>query len=822
MRVRSYPHHPGRIEDTIKPEQNRPAFSSRRRPSTACSGSRARQQQHRRTIGLLVAPSKPRINRHTCLNICPPVSSPPHWTEWGHIKILGQASHRGVDPNPDECALCPAVRPSEDSDRVMIDSMPVMAWRCRPDGFVEFFNRRWLEYTGCSLDKELGWRWTGAIHPDDLHQLRDKWRALVASGEPGEIEARLRRHDGVFRWFLVRAEPLRDESGKVVKWYATSTDIEDRKQAEEKLRQDERELHLAIDTIPSLAWRTLPDGSGEFWNKRWYDYTGLTREECLGLGWHRGVHPEDVTPLMNKWAEVLASGEAGEGEARFRCHDGVFRWFLIRAAPLRDETGKIVSWYGISTDIEDRKQAEEKLRQDECELRRITDAIPQTIIVQDPDGIPIYANKALLDYAGLTIEDVSRPDFRARIAHPEDFERLRDIRQTALLSGLPFQIEVRGRSKDGRYRWFLAHYNPFRDEQGRLVRWYVTGTDIEDRKRAEDRTRNENVALREEIDHASMFEEIVGSSNAIRHVLGEVAKVAPTDSTVLIFGETGTGKELIARAIHKRSNRSARAFIRVNCGAIAPSLIASELFGHEKGAFTGAFERRIGHFEAADRGTILLDEIGDLPLDTQSSLLRVLQERELQRVGSSKPIEVDARVLAATNRDLRSGVDAGKFREDLFYRLNVFPIRLPPLRERVDDIPLLVEYLVGRYAEKAGKRFANITNKTLELLQAYHWPGNIRELQNIIERAVILCDGATFSVDESWLRPESGPSSGPVVRLVPTLPEGERQMIEAALAQSNGRISGPMGAARRLGIPRQTLERRILSLGIDKHRFKTR
>jgi formate hydrogenlyase transcriptional activator len=218
----------------------------------------------------------------------------------------------------------------------------------------------------------------------------------------------------------------------------------------------------------------------------------------------------------------------------------------------------------------------------------------------------------------------------------------------------------------------------------------------------------------------------------------------------------------------------------------------------------------------------LLDEVGDLPLDTQSSLLRVLQERELHRVGSSKPIEVDVRVLAATNRDLRSGVDAGKFREDLFYRLNVFPIRLPPLRERADDIPLLVEYLVGRYAEKAGKRFENITSKTLELLQAYHWPGNIRELQNIIERAVILCDGATFSVDESWLRQESGPASGPVVRLVPTLAEGERQMIEAALAQSNGRISGPMGAARRLGIPRQTLDRRILSLGIDRNSFKTR
>jgi formate hydrogenlyase transcriptional activator len=694
----------------------------------------------------------------------------------------------------------------------MIDSMPVTAWRCRPDGFVEFFNRRWLEYIGYSLDKALGWEWTGAIHPDDLDQLRDKWHALVASGEsgqmearlrrgsgeyrwflirmspsrddqadivkwygtstdidelkrtdssraskqvideiggseaklrriidtipalvsgflrdgsnefmnqrwhdytglspeqsqgdgwqepvhpddlaplmnrwrearvsgePGEIEARLRRHDGIFRWFLVRAEPLRGETGEAARWYATSTDIEDRKQAQEKLRQDERELHLVIDTIPSLAWSTLPDGSGEFWNKRWYDYTGLTSEECLGSGWHRGLHPEDVTPLMNKWAEVLASGQAGEGEARFRRHDAVFRWFLIRAAPLRDETGKIVRWYGISTDIEDRKQAEEKLRRDERELRRIMDAIAQDIVVHDPDGTVIYANKAVLDYTGLTTDDVTRPNLRSRTIHPKDLERLHDFRQAAFCRGLPFEIEQRALGKDGQYRWFLNRYNPFHDEQGRLTRWYSTGTDIEDRKRAEDRARNENVALREEIDHASMFEEIVGSSKAIRQVLGQVAKVAPTDSTVLIFGETGTGKELFARAIHKRSNRSARAFIRVNCGAIAPSLITSELFGHEKGAFTGALQRRIGHFEAADGGTILLDEIGDLPAETQIALLRVLQEREFQRIGSSHPVSIDVRVFAATNRNLRSAVEDGKFREDLFYRLNVFPISLP-------------------------------------------------------------------------------------------------------------------------------------------------
>jgi len=588
------------------------------------------------------------------------------------------------------------------------------------------------------------------------------------------------------------------------------------------MQKSEDKFRVMVDAVPVLLWRNLPDGSNEFLNQQWHDYTGLSEEEAHGWGWRVAFHPDDLENLLDTWKGLLLSGAPGEIEARLRRFDEEYRWFLIRAVPHRDETGKIVNWYGSITDIEDRKQAEEKLRQDERELRRITDAIPQTIVIQSPDGIPLYANQAVLDYTGLTIEDVTTSDFRARIFHPEDLERLREERQAALSRGIPFEIEQRALRKDGQYRWFLIRYNPFRDEGGRLVRWYATGTDIEDRKRAEERTRNENVALREEIDRSSMFEEIVGASAALRQVLEQVAKVAPTDSTVLISGETGTGKELIARAVHKRSNRSARAFIRVNCAAISPSLITSELFGHEKGAFTGALQRRIGRFEAADGGTIFLDEIGDLSIEAQIALLRVLQEREFERVGSSQPLAVDVRVLVATNRDLKSAVDAGAFRQDLFYRLNVFPIHLPSLRERVDDIPLLVEYFIDRYAKKAGKNFSNITNKTFQLFQAYDWPGNIRELQNVIERAVILCDGETFSIDEAWLKRASSPVSEPVVPFVTTLAERERQMIETALAQCQGRVSGANGAAKKLGIPRQTLDARIASLGIDKHRFKTR
>jgi len=599
-------------------------------------------------------------------------------------------------------------------------------------------------------------------------------------------------------------------------------------QALTEIKKSEERLRLIIDTIPAQAWRALPDGTVDYFNQRWHDYTGLSPTEARGWGWKAIIHPEDSARTLDKWTrEVLPSGKEGEIEVRLRRFDGEYRWFIVRAEPLRDELGQVIQWYGTNTDIDDLKRAEDKLRRDEGELRRITDAIPQSIVVLGTDGTALYANKSMLDYTGLSIEEVMATDFRARIFHPEDVERLRDERQKALARGIPFENEQRSRRKDGQYRWFLIQYNPLFDEQGHLLRWYATGTDIEDRKQVEERMRNENLALREEIDRSSMFEEIVGSSESLRRVLGQVAKVAPTDSTVLIVGETGTGKELIARAVHKLSDRATRAFIRVDCAAIPPSLIASELFGHEKGAFTGALQKRLGRFESADGGTIFLDEIGELPAETQPALLRVLQEREFERVGSSKPIPVDVRVLAATNRDLKSAVTRGTFRQDLFYRLNVFPIEIPPLRARVDDIPLLVEYLVERYAKKAGKRIRHIRKKTLELFQAYDWPGNIRELQNVVERAVILCDGETFSVDDTWLKRESSQSvptvlpGGALTGREKVLAEQEKKIIEAALAASAGRISGPVGAAAKLGIPRQTLDSKIRALQINKHRFKT-
>jgi transcriptional regulator with GAF, ATPase, and Fis domain len=338
-------------------------------------------------------------------------------------------------------------------------------------------------------------------------------------------------------------------------------------------------------------------------------------------------------------------------------------------------------------------------------------------------------------------------------------------------------------------------------------------------KELKDRFQQENIVLREEVEKTSMFEEIVGTSAPLRSVLAQVSRVAPTESTVLIVGETGTGKELVARAIHKLSPRAGRPLVSVNCAAIPASLIASELFGHEKGAFTGALQRRLGRFEVAEGGTIFLDEIGDLPAETQTSLLRVLQEREFERVGGSRPIPTNVRVIAACNRDLEAAIAEGEFRADLYYRLNVFPLHMPSLRERRGDIHLLVEYFIHRYSRRLGKRINGVSRRSLELLQSYDWPGNVRELQNIVERAMIVSDSGTLTIDERWL---SGRRSAPPTPSASprTLAANQRETIEGALAEAKGRIAGPFGAAARLGIPASTLESKVRSYRIDKNRYK--
>jgi PAS domain S-box-containing protein len=600
-----------------------------------------------------------------------------------------------------------------------------------------------------------------------------------------------------------------------------------------EVKNSENRLRTIIDTIPALAWSARPDGSTEFFNRRWLDYTGLSAEGASDWGWTVALHPEDRGGLVDYWRHLLASGEAGEIEARLLRFDGEYRWFLFRAEPLRNDLGEIEKWYGTNTDLEDRKRAEEAIRSNEQCLRLIVDSIPGFVFTLSAAGEVELLNRQALEYFGKTTEEWKNSrNFEA--VHPDDLERVTDAWRRWLETGQPLDLELRQRRADGVYRWFQSRALPARDTEGRITGWYILLTDIDDRKRAEgelekafeeikrlkDRLHDENVVLREQIDQVFMFDEIVGSSPALKTVLSSLVKVAPTDSTVLITGETGTGKELIARAIHKGSQRAGQAFIAVNCASIPSSLIASELFGHEKGAFTGAVQRRQGRFELAHSGTIFLDEIGELPPETQIALLRVLQERQFERVGGSRVIPTDVRIIAATNRDLTVAIASGRFRADLFYRLNVFPIEVPPLRERKEDIPMLVEYFVKRYAEKARKQITKIDKNTVKLCQSYHWPGNIRELQNIIERSVILCTGDIFWIDEAWLSSGDAPRPKSSGLLTETLQSHEKELIEAALAESNGKVAGQDGAAAKLGIPRSTLDLKIKQFNIKKHNIR--
>jgi len=680
------------------------------------------------------------------------------------------------------------------------------------------------------------------VHPDDRSFVQQQIDRASRDGKGFDFEHRLQVPDGSIKHVRVTAHPSLDSLGNL-EFVGAVTDVSEQRQAEAVIREREREVRQIVDLAPQLVSVFGPGRERLYANRVVLDYLGIGLDEWQqrSIGTH--IHPDDSERVKACWDRALGSGSAYDVELRLRKHDGSYRWFLARYYPVRNDKGQIMRWYVAGTDIEDRmraeeklqqenaalKRAEEKIREQEAELRQMLDLTPQHVHVLTTDARLIYTNEIALNYHGSGLHDWQlRPliDWRIdelpiTLLHPDDRERVMCELKSTLSSGSPHETEARLLRNDGKYLWFLFRYNPLRDEQGRVVRWYVAGTDIEDRKQAEDSLRRENVALREEIDKASMFEEIVGTSPAFKGVLSRISKVAPCDSTVLITGETGTGKELVARAIHRGSDRASRAFVSVNCAAIPRELIASELFGHEKGAFTGATQQRLGRFELANGGTLFLDEVGELPAETQIALLRVLQEHEFERVGGMRPIRADVRVIAATNRDLQAAISAGSFRSDLFYRLHVFPIEIPPLRERAEDIPLLVEYFIDRYARKLGKNITSIDKKTLGLLESYPWPGNIRELQNVIERSVIVCETENFSVDESWLSQKLPKRKAESQRyLSDKVAAQEKELIESALLESKGRVFGPSGAAARLGIARSTLESKIRSLKINKNRFK--
>src|SRR5713226_8098410 len=596
------------------------------------------------------------------------------------------------------------------------------------------------------------------------------------------------------------------------------------------VQESEKRFHLILDTIPGMVCALNAAGEVELLNHQVMEYFGKTAGELKDWANSDAVHPDDLPRVIDIWKRSVEAGQPYDLELRQRRADGVYRWFQSRALPARDREGRITGWYMLLTDIDDRKEAEEELRRSKVYL---TEA--QRLSRTGSFGCRLSTGEMFWSEETFRIYGYDRSTQPAveRVlerVHPEDRILVQERMDQANRDEKDCHVECRLLLPDGSVKHVCIVAHASKNESG-TTEFIGAVMDVtaqrqasaelekafEEIKRLKDRLHDENVVLREQIDQAFMFEEIVGSSPALKTVLSSIVKVAPTDSTVLITGETGTGKEVIARAIHKGSQRAGQAFISVNCASIPSSLIASELFGHEKGAFTGALQRRQGRFELANSGTIFLDEIGELPHETQIALLRVLQERQFERVGGNRVLSTDVRVIAATNRDLSAAIAAGAFRADLFYRLNVFPIHVPPLRNRKEDIPMLVEYFVKRYAEKAGKQISKIDKNTLKLCQSYHWPGNIRELQNIVERSVILCTGDTFWVDEAWLSSQDAPRPKSSDLLTETLQSYEKELIEAALEESSGKVAGPNGAAVKLGIPRSTLDLKIKQLNIKKH-----
>jgi formate hydrogenlyase transcriptional activator len=765
------------------------------------------------------------------------------------------------------------VAAAEDALRRAVDTTPAFIHTARPDGYLDYFNRGWLDLFGKSLEEVCGWRWTEVVHPDDVAGIVQKWHSALASGEPFEAEARVRCADGTYRAFLHRKVPLHDENGKIAKWFGSSIDIEDRKRAEENIAQKTRELQgseFYLREGERLAhmgsWSLKSDGTFDYWSPETFvifdfDPSGgiPTLEQWLAL-----LEPNDRELLQRTIDKMFCEGIRGDVTYRID-HPKQGRRIMHSTGEPMIENGKVVRLIGNTLDITERKRAETLLAGEKRVLEMIATGVPlkeilnvlcliieeqrkntlASILLLNPDGVhlDVIAGPSLPKEWTCQMEKLpigpcaascGTAAYRGSPVMVSDIasDPLWDVpehRAAALSHGLRASWSIPVLSSQGNVLADFCMYcrevrtpTPqdlelieFATHQARVA--IERDKAIEEIKALKDQLQRENIVLRAEIGSTSMFEEVLGTSTALRNVLALAAKVAPTDSTVLIAGETGTGKELIARAIHKRSKRGEHSFVGVNCAAIPSSLIMSELFGHEKGAFTGAVQRRLGRFELAEGGTLFLDEVGDLPLETQISLLRVLQEREFERVGSTEAIRCDVRVIAATNRDLHVAIAAGFFRSDLFYRLNVFPIELPPLRERKEDIPILVNYFVKRYAERVGRKIESIQKKSLEALQEYSWPGNVRELQNVIERSLIVADTNEFSVDKNWFSHEFQ-SCSPAQPSVKT--STERDQIEAVLAQSHGRISGKNGAAVKLGMPASTLESKIRALRINKHAYK--
>lgn len=689
------------------------------------------------------------------------------------------------------------------------------------DGSYVDVNESFLTMSGYTREEVIGKTSLELRIWETPERRADFIRELMDTGSVRNVETKFRTKSGEIRILLSSSELL-EMQGELCLIVASS-DVTERVAAQMALRESEDRFRTLADSSPVLIWVTDLNGC-EFVNRSYLEFVGRSMDEVMRMDWATAVHPEDVTRYIGIYTDALANQTGFEATFRFRRADGEYRWFKSIGLPRFASDGTLMGYVGSSLDITDVKNVEEALRESEARFRYMADNAPVMIWVSGADKKSTYFNKNWLDFTGRSLEEEINDGWENGL-HSEDRPRCVQTFDSAFEKREAFRIEYKMRRADGVYRWILDCGAPRFSSDGGFLGFIGSCIDITERKEAEqalvkahhelnelkNELEEENIYLQAKLHQGQPFGEIVGQSEAIKYVHFKIGQVAPTDTTVLITGETGTGKELVARAIHNASKRSDQQLIKVNCAALSPTLIESELFGHEKGAFTGAAARKVGRFELADGGTIFLDEIGELPLELQVKLLRVIQEGEIERVGGTKTLTVDVRIIAATNRDLKVEVDKGTFRQDLWYRLNVFPITVPPLTQRRDDIPLLVEHFVEKSATKFNKTIKSVSTKTMQRLQAHSWPGNIRELANVIERSVIHSQGNVLQVVDRFDEPTNGNGKSPQ-----SLETVERDYIIRTLEHTGWRIEGPQGAARVLGLNPSTLRTRMVKLQIQR------
>jgi formate hydrogenlyase transcriptional activator len=748
-----------------------------------------------------------------------------------------------------------ALHASEERFRLIVDSIPGLVVTMTAEGALESVSQQCLDYFGMAIDQLKDWTTSDIVHPDDLSRVLVTWRRSFETGHPYDSEYRIRRADGVYRWFHVRALSLADTEGRIIRWYALHTDIDDRKRSEDALRASEQSLRLIVDSIPGLVATTNAAGEPQGFNRQVLEYFGRTAEELKN--WTAGdiVHPDDHAGLLTANMGSIETGQPYDIEVRIRRADSVYRWFQVRNHPLEDTDGRVICWYVLLTDIDDRKKAEERLQL----LLDVTNQVVSNLQLRDLlRAISASVRRVMqCDLVGTFLPDSEGKRLQTFVLDfPESkgFIREEYCSMEGSLGGLVFRTGKPWTGSDADVLQLGLTDDPVIPEGlkvgcllplvsrnrvlgllglGRREENAFSQTDIEFLTQvanqiaiavenaleygqitdAKERLAEQRLYLEDEIRLEHNFEEIIGKSPRLKAVQESVRTVAPADSMVLIQGETGTGKELIARAIHNLSPRKGQPFIKVNCAAIPSGLLESDLFGHEKGSFTGAIAQKIGRFELAHKGTLFLDEVGDIPLELQPKLLRVLQEQEFERLGSTRTQRVNVRVLAATNANLAQMVSEKKFRSDLYYRLNVFPVVVPPLRDRREDIPLLVRHFANKYARRMGRKIESIPKETMDTLSRYAWPGNIRELQNLMERAVLLSTGSSLRVPLGEIVTCSEANE---VRHGNVLEQAEREQIVRALRESNWVVGGARGAAARLGLKRTSLAYKMQKLGISR------